>query len=339
MARELTIVGGGLAGLSLGVALSDRGIPVTVWEAGEIPRHRVCGEFICGVHPETLQNLRVADDLEDVLLHHRATWLGKKGESLFSGELPRPALGISRYALDHRLVKRVRANGGKVILGQRWRGNPTEEGVVLASGRIAERTSWMGFKLHIAGDLPRELTLFFGDYGYVGLCPVEGGYWNLCGLFRKRPEVRGGKEEILEAYASASGMEPVVDLLKKCRIEPGSAAGVAGVAFGLKPPPKGEVRLGDAWGVIPPFTGNGMSIAFESAELALTPLEKWANGRLEWEGARDDVVRSHCRHLRTRFRVANSLHPFLLRPAGVRFLSILARTKILPFRPLFALTH
>ncbi|MDB6025304.1 MAG: putative electron transfer oxidoreductase, partial [Verrucomicrobiales bacterium] len=45
-ARPITIVGGGLSGLTLGIALRQRGIPTTIWEAGRYPRHKVCGEFI-----------------------------------------------------------------------------------------------------------------------------------------------------------------------------------------------------------------------------------------------------------------------------------------------------
>jgi 2-polyprenyl-6-methoxyphenol hydroxylase-like FAD-dependent oxidoreductase len=45
--KPITIVGGGLAGLTLGIGLRRRGVPTTLWEAGHYPRHRVCGEFIC----------------------------------------------------------------------------------------------------------------------------------------------------------------------------------------------------------------------------------------------------------------------------------------------------
>ena len=46
MRRPVRIAGGGLAGLSLGVALARRGVEVEVQEALAYPRHRVCGEFV-----------------------------------------------------------------------------------------------------------------------------------------------------------------------------------------------------------------------------------------------------------------------------------------------------
>ena len=49
--RTITIVGGGLAGLTLGIGLRQRGIPAEIFEAGTYPRHRVCGEFISGNGP------------------------------------------------------------------------------------------------------------------------------------------------------------------------------------------------------------------------------------------------------------------------------------------------
>ena len=44
--KPITIAGGGVAGLALGVALAQRGIPVELFDKGAYPRHRVCGEFI-----------------------------------------------------------------------------------------------------------------------------------------------------------------------------------------------------------------------------------------------------------------------------------------------------
>ena len=65
MHKSITIVGGGLAGLTLGLGLRERGVPVTLWEAGHYPHHRVCGEFVSGRGLESLDRLRLRRLLED----------------------------------------------------------------------------------------------------------------------------------------------------------------------------------------------------------------------------------------------------------------------------------
>jgi flavin-dependent dehydrogenase len=40
----------------------------------------------------------------------------------------------------------------------------------------------------------------------------------------------------------------------------------------------------------PPVTGNGMSMAFESAELAVPPLAAYSRGEIEWGEARRRVA-------------------------------------------------
>ena len=47
--QSVRIVGGGLAGLSLGIGLRRAGVSTEIFEAGDYPRHRVCGEFVTGL--------------------------------------------------------------------------------------------------------------------------------------------------------------------------------------------------------------------------------------------------------------------------------------------------
>jgi 2-polyprenyl-6-methoxyphenol hydroxylase-like FAD-dependent oxidoreductase len=52
-----------------------------------------------------------------------------------------------------------------------------------------------------------------------------------------------------------------------------------------------ECCIGDAITMIPPVTGNGMSMAFESAELALNPLAAYSRGSVGWAEAREAIAR------------------------------------------------
>ena len=46
MKYDVAIIGGGLAGLALANDLAMRGRKVVVFEKGNYPRHKVCGEYI-----------------------------------------------------------------------------------------------------------------------------------------------------------------------------------------------------------------------------------------------------------------------------------------------------
>src|SRR3954469_12996095 len=72
--HPVEIIGGGLAGLSLGLALRRQGVPVVLHEAGDYPRHRVCGEFITGLADATIDRLGLRPALADALRHHEVAW-------------------------------------------------------------------------------------------------------------------------------------------------------------------------------------------------------------------------------------------------------------------------
>jgi menaquinone-9 beta-reductase len=116
--HEITIAGGGLAGLSLASALRLQSVPVTVLEAGSYPRHRVCGEFISGVTAETLAALGI-DSLFHDAHHHRSLAWHHGGRLIHQDFFREPALGISRYLLDERLRQHVEALGANLQTGVR----------------------------------------------------------------------------------------------------------------------------------------------------------------------------------------------------------------------------
>ena len=103
--KTVTIIGGGLAGLSLGIGLRQRGIPVTLHEATTYPRHRVCGEFVCGVTSSTLKNLDIQDELADAEECKTTGWYYRE-KLIYQRTLPVSAFGISRHLLDLRLSQK-----------------------------------------------------------------------------------------------------------------------------------------------------------------------------------------------------------------------------------------
>ncbi|GAA5482999.1 NAD(P)/FAD-dependent oxidoreductase [Haloferula sargassicola] len=336
--KEIRIAGGGLAGLSLALGLRRSAVPVTVCEAGRYPRHRVCGEFISGVAPSTLETLGIASSLADVRRHRHARWF-RGGREILDTELPEPALGISRWRLDERLQQSFRAAGGELLSGKRLRREPAE-GRVWAAGRLPVKSHWIGLKCHVLR-LADEggLEMHLGPNGYAGLSPVEDGRVNVCGLFRIERAMPGKGAELMFSYLEAGGHRGLVERLRAAEIDDSSCCGVAGFRLGMQPAEPELCAIGDAWGMIPPFTGNGMSMAFESAELALEPLVQWSRGQLAWSEAVRRIRGLGERRFRRRLRSALALHRVLLHGRGQDLIEALATHGMLPFRPLLSLVR
>jgi len=336
--KEVGIVGGGLAGLSLAVGLARRGVPVVVHEAGRYPRHRVCGEFISGVGERTLEVLGIADDLADARLHREGLWF-REGRRMTGCRLPRAALGISRYRLDERLKRRLVASGGTVREGVRRRAGGGE-GEVWAAGRRAQRGPWIGLKCHLRElELGAGLEMHLGSNGYLGLTEVEDGIVNACGLFRLERSHRGRGVGLWLEYLRAGGLDDLAGRLSDARVVEDSFLGVAGFELGWQRFDRGRCVVGDAEGMIPPFTGNGMSMAFESAELALTPLSRWSRGEQAWESAVAAIRRAARRRFRRRLGAARWMQSLLLHPLGQSGLERVSRLGMLPFRPMLSLVR
>ena len=338
MNGTVTIAGGGLAGLALAAGLRSRGVAVEVHEAGSYPRHRVCGEFISGVERSTLEALGIRGDLDDALQHHSVVWF-REGRRIHEDMMPAAALGISRHRLDLRLRDRVVAAGGAVHEGSRLV-REAREGRVWAAGRIPRRGPWIGLKCHFHDlEMAADLEMHLGANGYAGLAGIEDGRVNVCGLFKVERSRRAPGPELLLDYLTAGGNTKLVERLRAARADEVSFCAVAGFELGRQEIDDDLCAIGDAESMIPPFTGNGMSMAFESAEVALEPLERWSRGTLSWEACVAEIRGGLQQRFRRRLRVASALHPVLLRRGGRTFLEVLARSGALPFRPLLSLVR
>jgi hypothetical protein len=330
MMRALHIAGGGLSGLALGVALARRGVAVELHEALTYPRHRVCGEFISGVTHQTLERLGIDFLLDEGTRLSHASW--NDGRGLVATHRV-DGIGISRWSLDELLRREFESAGGRLITGSRLRPEP---GTVWAAGRPRTRGKWIGLKAHFRGmEKSHDLEMFLSSVGYVGLARIEAGKVNLCGLFHS-DAVRDAKgPELLMRVLESGGLNQLVDRLRAAEWVESSFCGVAGFHLGTQAGP--EFSIGDAAYMIPPFTGNGMSMAFESAECALDPCLGYASGRCDWQSAASACATSQRRRFRKRMIMATALHGLLTQPTALRLTLLLARRRCIPFQNLLPL--
>jgi menaquinone-9 beta-reductase len=295
--RRITIIGGGLAGLTLGIGLRQRSVPVTIWEAGHYPRHRVCGEFISGRGQETLARLGLDAKLTGVgAIPARTTAFFSPRAKSTIRELRQPALSVSRHALDALLADEFRQLGGELRENTHWRAGEYTQGIVRATGRrlqpVVGAWRWFALKVHARNvQLCADLELHLSPEGYVGISWLKGGQVNICGLFR-RPAA-GGQAPLRwpEVLRGASGSYRH-ERLARAEFDKDSFCSVAGLSLQPRRAIQStECCVGDAVTMIAPATGNGMSMAFESAELAIEPLAAYSRGEASWEEAQQTLAR------------------------------------------------
>jgi 2-polyprenyl-6-methoxyphenol hydroxylase-like FAD-dependent oxidoreductase len=136
---------------------------------------------------------------------------------------------------------------------------------------------------------------------------------NVCGLFRRNSSespqqngfdlLRGNPGTILN------------ERLARAEFDENSFCSVAGLS--LQPQrasEKSEVCIGDALTMIPPVTGNGMSLAFESAQLAVEPLAAFSRGEMSWAQARQKIAGACDENFSRRLRWANWLQRLMFSP-------------------------
>jgi flavin-dependent dehydrogenase len=257
-----------------------------------------------------------------------------------SSRLPRPAIGISRHALDARMAEEFVRLGGELRLRSRASFEPGDEGWVDATGRRATRGGWAGMKVHLTGFRIRApLEFHLGRGAYVGAAAVESGHTNVCGLFR--PPIVGAGNGIARmlTHLDECGLGALADRMRTATEVSGSFCAVAGLGFAFWPTARRGPGVGDAAGMIPPFTGDGMAIALQGGAYAAGPLANYASGACSWSEAVVRVAKVTRRKFALRLGAAALIHPFLTLRAGQASLAALQRARLVPFSAVFRALH
>lgn len=337
MTRSVEIIGGGLAGLGLGIALRREGVPVTIHESGRYPRHRVCGEFITSLDAATRETLGLDRHLSSALPASAVSWC-EEGTPDITHRLPEPALCLSRYRLDNDMADEFVSIGGELHTNSRATYSDSP-GRVFATGRRPDpSSSWVGIKQHFRGlRLRNDLEVHFGSGSYVGLTRVDAETVNVCGLFDKGAASvtnNFGKTLLCSGFAELAdrvrGAEPVAD----------SFCAVAGLNYRRATDVEESLlRIGDSQALVPPFTGHGMTMALQSAAEVLPHLLAWVHGDRDWAATKSGARRAQRMRFGARLRVAQLAHPYLLDRRIRHCARRLHRLGVLPVALLYRMMH
>ncbi|HEY6333983.1 MAG TPA: FAD-dependent monooxygenase [Blastocatellia bacterium] len=216
----------------------------------------------------------------------------------------RAALGLSRAALDQIMLSRARETGAECIEGAAvkkctFEGNIATgvEAMLLPAGRPAQFKASLvidatgrgsrimvtrderrggprgsrlyAVKAHLQGvsGVEDRVELYFFRHGYGGLSGIEGGLANLCFIT---------SEDTLRHCAGDTAKVAELSIMRN----PAARARLAGarpadkwlsvgpLTFGKRRiSMNGVIAIGDAAGMIDPFTGTGIQIALRSGEI------------------------------------------------------------------------
>lgn len=309
---DVIIIGGGLGGLSLAILLRQAGRSVTVIEAGEYPRHKVCGEYISNESRPFLQRLGLDIDKLKLPEITQLQLTDVRGREM-RAPLGLGGFGISRYMLDAALAKLAGILGATIhtqtkaedvaqeIDGSfrvRWGGEWHSAKVVCGAWgkRSVLDTKW---KRPFVQESSRKLAGFIGikhhfrvaheshvialhnfPGGYCGVSPVEDGQVCVCYL-STAAALKKYSGDIAAMEGTLLSKNPfLARIFQNGEALYETPLAISQISFEKKEAVlNGVLLLGDAAGLITPLCGNGMSMAFAAAQLCAQSVEAFLSGK------------------------------------------------------------
>jgi flavin-dependent dehydrogenase len=289
---DFLIIGGGVAGLSAANHLIDLGGEVTLLEGGVYPAEKICGEFLS---PEAIP---ILEQWEIATTARISTMKLIVPNQELSINLPRESATIRRYHFDAALADRIEKKGGIVRTSARVENIqvPKIEGgeylirlhtgetystrnLLLSTGRIptglVEQTRtpfrYVGAKCHFSGiDLGNELVMHLIGGAYFGMAPIGPDRINVAGIITCDSDSGMNPRDLLNQFFNRPEAKRLVDQLALGQSLFDDWMVTPVPEFGIKSDPRlpNVYLLGDAAGVIPPATGNGLAMGLGSGILA-----------------------------------------------------------------------
>lgn len=293
-AKSVTIIGGGLAGLTAAIHLSKIGLKVVVIEKNEYPKHKVCGEYISNEIIPYFNWLSL--DISEL----QPTQISKLDFSIVDGQrincdLPLGGVGVSRFALDAFLYQKAIQNGCEIIKNtvetivfkedvfrvSTLDGKTISSDIVIgAYGKraaidqklrrdfIQKKSQWLAVKGHYSGQFPSDLVgLHHFEGGYCGVSKVENDRVNICYLasFESFKKCNGIEEYQNQVVTKNPYLKLIFDDSKLLFEAPLT---ISQISFDKKSCVENHVlMIGDTAGLIHPLCGNGMAMAIHSAKI------------------------------------------------------------------------
>ena len=300
---DIAIIGAGPAGSSAAITSARLGARVALFDVGEFPRQKVCGEFVSAESIDVLRDLlppaaRPVVDASPVIEQARLLFSGRSIRIPISPT----GLSIARYQLDFLLWRAASQSGARTYprcevravegkgpfrLDTSW-GKIGASSVIIAAGRWSRFTpsrqpqgpKWLGLKTHYYEcQPPASADLYFFRLGYCGVQRVAGNVVNVCAMIRS--DVATSLNQVFAQHSELAERA----LAWQAVGEPISTAPL--IYRVPQPGCDNLIQVGDAAAFIDPFVGDGISIALRSGRLAAFELASFVRGTVSLPSAVD----------------------------------------------------
>jgi len=331
---DVTIAGGGIAGSVLAILLGRHGFSVELFERGEFPKEKACGEGIMPGGVAVLQRLDLAEAVGGTPFHGvRYHFRGLVAEGRFPrvDGLPAPGYSQRRKHLDHALFRAAAATPGVTahtgafvsapvfeqgrVAGVMVDGQPHRACLVVAADGsnspirralsldAPARRKRFGMRAHFrlapGQPQPAWVDVFIGEGHELYVTPLPEREFGVAALTdvqpRGEPAERTFLRWVLAQPALAARLEGAQQISELIGASPLERRARAGFAPGV-------VLLGDAAGSTDPITGGGMAQALMTAELLASyvsaHLRTRSNSGQAWLAAFDRERRAMLRNYR-----------------------------------------
>ena len=309
---DVIITGGGLAGLALSIQLAKAGYAVALFEKETYPFHKVCGEYISLESWNFLEELGLPLSDWNLPVIRRLLLSSPNGTSI-EHELPLGGFGISRYKIDAALAGIARASGvaffesvrvTDIVFDRSFFRVTTAAGEFsskMACGTFGKRSNldikwkraftrqrstklnnYIGVKYHVRANLPHDLIgLHCFTHGYCGISRIEDDRYCLCYMTTaENLRISGNSIQVMEKQILRKNpfLEEIFSSTVSLFDQPVT---ISQISFEKKTQVEDHLLfIGDAAGMVPPLSGNGMSMALHGSKIAAQCIDAFLKGQI-----------------------------------------------------------
>ncbi len=337
-----TIIGGGLAGLSLSILLAEAGYKTALFEKEKYPFHKVCGEYISLESWNFIERLGLNLSDLDLPIIKKLIVSSPNGNSI-NTKLDLGGFGISRYLLDNQLKEIAIENGVSVFeetkvtevnfdnesFCVKYNGGEIQSKIL--AGAFGKRSNldvkwkrefikqkpgklnnYIGVKYHVKADLPEDtIALHNFKNGYCGISKVESDEYCLCYLTTAQ-NLKDNHNSIREMEKKVLFKNP---FLKKIFTESEfvfpEPVTISQISFDKKEQVENHIlMLGDAAGMLTPLCGNGMSMAFHSSKIAFENIDAFLKSKISREEMESNYMKKWKNQFGSRLKIGRAIQSF-----------------------------